>query len=423
VIVRGVGRAIAGLALVLAVSACDDNPLAENREEAAYFRLNPSSAAVNAGGEVDVTATVLNRYGAATNAPVTGTPCDSRITAEPDSTRSEFEFPERFTVTGGELGLSCLVVSGGGLTDTIQIRVVPASVEITPVDTVLSGETFDADIVYLSEAGTAATGFDQAQVTWTALDDDVADIDDQGVITGFAPGTARVVARLASLYSATRVDTLEFEVVAGPFSGTLSSDEGVAGEMITINAGAIEFDDDTEVFFDGIQSFIHSMTPTTMQVVVGPSETPETQLVISNLGESQVSSTVDFTVTSNVDPTEPNNGLATAVPSAVGDTLYLVVDATDFSDLVRYTVAAETDVELFVDWFLGDTDVDVYFYDATGTEVDGDLMGGCASAAHPEHCVNTLPVGSTYFRVYNWAQDETRTYTLVRVITQVAAPE
>src|SRR5687768_9943294 len=80
-----VGRGLAALALALFVGACDDNPLAEDRDEAAYFRLTASNIAVNAGDEVMVHAVIVNRFGAATHAPVTGTPCDSKITAEPDS--------------------------------------------------------------------------------------------------------------------------------------------------------------------------------------------------------------------------------------------------------------------------------------------------------------------------------------------------
>jgi hypothetical protein len=115
---------------VLVVSACDDNPLAEDRDQASYFRLNPSNVVVNTGGIVKVDANVLNKYGAATNAAVTATACNANITAVADTGRSDFEFPERFTITGVTFGNSCLVVNGGGLTDTIDVRVVPASVDI-----------------------------------------------------------------------------------------------------------------------------------------------------------------------------------------------------------------------------------------------------------------------------------------------------
>ena len=405
-----------GLALLLAVSACDDNPLAEDRETASYFRLNPSSVAVNAGGTVVVDANILNRYGAALDVPVTATPCDTKLSVETDTTRSAFEYPERFVISGETLGMSCLIVSASGVTDSINVRVIPASMTIALADAIIdSGETVSPNATYFTTTGGTVTGLTLSDLSWTSLTPNGAVVDEDGNVTGRAPGTARILVGLGTEFSATRVDTLVFEVEAGAFTGTLSANSGAAGSMVTVGAGAYEFDEDTKVLIDGVETFIHRMTPTSMEVVVGTVAEPgtETQFVISNMGEEQIAAIAPFTVTTNVDPWEPNNGLATAIPAAIGDTIYFASDADDFSELVRLDLAAATDVDVQLDWFPGATDMDVYFYTSAGA-YDGD-KGDCATSSNPEHCVYNLS-GTWYLRPYNWEQDEERPATIVRLI-------
>lgn len=119
-------KAILGATLVLAaMAACSDDPLSADRDKAAYFLLNPTFANVKVAGETKVTAVVMNKNGVPIGAAVTAEPCDARITALADSTRSAYEEPERFVVKGVSAGTSCLIVNGGGLKDTVGITVVP----------------------------------------------------------------------------------------------------------------------------------------------------------------------------------------------------------------------------------------------------------------------------------------------------------
>ena len=108
-----------------ALAACGDDPLAEN-EDADYFLLNPSFAVVAVDGQTTINAVVVNGNGVATGDAVSAEPCNARITAEVDPGRSAFEPPERFIVHGVTIGESCLVVRGGGLTDTATVSVVAA---------------------------------------------------------------------------------------------------------------------------------------------------------------------------------------------------------------------------------------------------------------------------------------------------------
>ena len=122
---RKAARSVLSVAVVIAaVSACTDDPLSEGRGEAAYFFTNPSFATVNVNGTTKVTAIVRNRHNAPIGAAVTGTACNDRITVRPDSTRTAFEEPERFVLRGVSVGSSCLIVSGGGIKDTVEVNVI-----------------------------------------------------------------------------------------------------------------------------------------------------------------------------------------------------------------------------------------------------------------------------------------------------------
>lgn len=116
-------RAILGALVLAAATACSDDPLSGDRDQASYFFLNPTVATVKRDSTIKVTANVMNRHGAPTGHAVSGTPCDAKITAAVDPTRSAFEEPERFLVKGVAVGASCLVVNGGGIQDTVTVNV------------------------------------------------------------------------------------------------------------------------------------------------------------------------------------------------------------------------------------------------------------------------------------------------------------
>lgn len=117
--------AVVGLFGLSPLTACDDNPLSEGRDEVDRLVLNPSFANVQVGGFTLVSAIAVNRHGEPTGDAVTGTACDGKINVQPDGNRTEFELPERFQVRGQTAGESCVNVSSGGKTATITINVVP----------------------------------------------------------------------------------------------------------------------------------------------------------------------------------------------------------------------------------------------------------------------------------------------------------
>ncbi len=117
-------RAVMLMMTVGLVAACDDNPVADDRETT--FRLYLSPTHVNlttSGAEKQVAGYALNRYGEATYANVTATACDARITIRPDSTLLSIEPPTRVRAKGVTVGTSCIVFAVGGFSDTVTVVV------------------------------------------------------------------------------------------------------------------------------------------------------------------------------------------------------------------------------------------------------------------------------------------------------------
>jgi hypothetical protein len=105
--------------------ACDDNPLAEGRDEVDRIDLNPSFANVKVADSTFVYGIAVNRHGEPLGVAVSGSACDNKITITPDPKRTAFEPPERYVVKGVTAGNSCVNFSAGGKQATATIRVVP----------------------------------------------------------------------------------------------------------------------------------------------------------------------------------------------------------------------------------------------------------------------------------------------------------
>lgn len=123
----GVIKAALGVLVLFLVAGCNDDPLASGRGDVSDFILNPTYANVLVGGTTKVTAIAVNRHREETGDAVTAQACDSKVSVAKDPTRTAYEPPERFVVTGMAEGESCITVSAGGLDRNVTINVVPAS--------------------------------------------------------------------------------------------------------------------------------------------------------------------------------------------------------------------------------------------------------------------------------------------------------
>lgn len=414
--VRKVGRVLAALTLVMSAAACDDNPLAEGREEAAYFRLNPSNVAVNAGGTVKVDAVVVNKYGAATNEAVTATPCDNKVTAVVDTGRTSFEFPERFVVTGATLGTSCLVVRGGGITDTVEIRVVPASIKAS-VDTVGSGEQQTISVQFRDAAGNPVTGMGLADVTFTTLTGTIAQVTSAGVVSGQAPGQGMVLVRLSDAWGATRVDTVRFTVKAGAFSGTVT--QGTAGpasgsiQTVTFTQGAIPFDSDTQVRLKLGEEVLRTFAvtaPSGSITQVLPFGIPAGALnfEVINIGPNQIATVGTINLPSGTpaaDTAEPDESFNTPKSMVPGQIFWGSLGGDDEEDVIRVTITEAGTYNINFQWNEvsgnGDTgsDFDMYVLTDTG----GLLSRQETFAAAAENANVALQPGTYFIDLATWA--------------------
>lgn len=416
-IVRGVGRAIAGLALVAAVSACDDNPLAENREDAEYFALSVSDAVVEAGGTINVRANVLNKYGAALDVNVTAAECNAAVSVAPNPIRSQYEAPELFTITGNTVGASCVVVSGGGVTDTIHVRVVPATVDVGIAnDVVASGSTVPLTISYAGATGAAAAGvaFSPAHTTFAVVTGSVGAVDADGNFSGQAPGTTWVRATYTAM-GVTRRDSVSVTVVAGAFTGTVTqgTDGNATGSIATatFTQGAVAFDADTQVrlLLNGevIRTHLVPGAPAGSIEVVLPFGLPagDIDYEIINMGATQIAADGSINLpagTPTTDGFEPDNTIATPKAMVPGERLYGSIDGNDSRDMVRLTITTAGDYRVSLGW--NDTsDHDFYVRNPANNGTLLSLEGGVTS--NPETGVVTLAPGVYWLRADVWTHD------------------
>ena len=398
VTVRNVGGAILGLMLVL-MASCDDNPLAEDRDQAAYFRLNPVDVAVNAGGTVFVDAVVVNQFGAGTNEAVTGTPCDNKITAEADTARTAYELPERFRVVGVTLGLSCLIVRGGGLTDTVNVRVVPASIQLVGVDSLLSGNTSTAQVRFLNEAGQPVSGLVVADVTLASSNTSIAAVTATGAVTAMAPGTTTITATLASKFGVTRTGTVNVRVVPGTFAGTVAQTTYQGGHALVFTAGALAFDADTEARpRSPFQTWyvLAPTTPTTARALLpfGLAAGTVVGFDIVNLGAGQVAQGGSFTLTQATpaqDTQEPDASAATPKSMEPGTDYFGSLTAADIDDYIKLTITTAGSYTVTAHWNDG-SDVDLFVLNSA---LSASLLTR-ATLANPETGTVTLAVGTYY---------------------------
>ena len=409
-IFRGAGRAIAGLALVAAVSACDDNPLAEDRDSAEYFRLSVSNAVVEVGGEIRVVANVLNQYGAALVVNVTASECDAGVTVAVDTIRSEYEYPERFIITGNTVGESCVVVTGGGVTDTIDVRVVPAAVDLelsAPGDTLLqSGDQVMLAIDYLGATGAAAPGASlDTRTTFTVVNSPVGSVDANGLFTAREAGTTWVRATWNDL-GVTRRDSVQISVIPAVFTGTAVQAAYGGGQVIEFTAGGIPFDANTRVEFPDLSAgeFVHLLPNTTVVRAAIPSGTAAGTVIryfILNAGPNDATVEGTFTTTAAAPATDPflNQTKATARAMAVGEDMFGTIAGVRGSEewfMVNVTEAGTYTVEF--EWDDGN-DKDLYVEAADGTTLVAEENG---AATNPEHDTIDLQPGTYYLIGSTW---------------------
>lgn len=394
----------------LALVSCDDNPVNENRGDPVSLIVNPSFAVVDAADTTQVNANALDQYGELTFGQVQFSTCDNKITLAKDPTVVALEPPDRVIVVGQTLGESCVVASGpGGLVDTATVEVLPAEVVVDLQPILQSGQSAQAALSFLDASGAAVTGFDASQVDFSVADPSIADVDEAGNVSGKAPGSTEIVAALTSDWALSRETSDAFTVVPSAFDGTVSPTTADWGDTITVSAGAVAFDGDTGLEFDGLAPYVVSQSASQF-VVVGPAGmgSSPAELLVLRVGANQLaySTTIEVPNPDPADAFEPNNGgggggltlsdLSATTPASLPFAEWISTGALDLDDVFEITLGATTTVNFSIDWNFEDADLDVLFYDGAGDLI---FDFGCASTAVPEVCSVTLDAGTYYIDV------------------------
>lgn len=403
-------RAIFGAALVVAAAtACNEDPTAEGRSDAEYFKLNPTVVTVNAGASVRVAAVIANRYGGSPFTAVTAEPCDSKITAVRDTARVEYQPAERFVVTAGNaLGASCLIVKSGGVSDTAMVKVVPASLRIVGDSLLPSGDQKTYTVQFLTATGAAATGMSVADVNLSITPATAGTISATGVVTAQAPGAATITAALKADRGASRSATKSVAVVAGPFTGTVAQSAAPArgSQILTFTAGAVPFDSDTKLSIAGAVDSVTFLerTATTIIAAVPFGKPAGSQLTytITNLGPNQLGVGGTFTTTAAnlTDTWTGTDDPATAPTVNVGQAFVGLIGATGADEIYKVVVTEAGTYRLQVDWNNA-SDIDVYVANGAYTA----YLLARETAANPEVGTVTLQPGTYFIELYMWESE------------------
>ena len=396
-------KALVALLAVAAVGACDDPPIEPGDNEAARLTTNPSFVVIEAGASRSVSAFLVNDLGNPVAGSVTFSACNAGVSVVADTAQSDLEPGTNFVITGNTLGESCVNVSGAGFEGTVGVRVVPAEIEVSLADTILSGETASATVAFFNTSGTAATGFDVDEVTFSSLDEDIAVVDAAGVVTGQAPGTVEIVAALKSGLGAPRADTITVEVVPGTFTGSMSPTSAEPGDTVTITAGTQGFDDTTVLSFGGEPALVISQSETEIVAVVPFGGVGS--FLLTGLGENEVASVGTYTTaeTDVADPYEDvdgfsDDGFSNPPTVPLPGAFYGSIEPGNPNDILEFTVSAAQagTYELTVSWFEEDSDIDIFLFpEGAPLSCAADLLGcSGATGAFPEGGEVTLAPGT-----------------------------
>lgn len=150
---------LAALAVVT-VAGCKKDPLSDLDGNPAAIITNFSYLQLAIGDEAAVTAQVIDARATPLAVPITFTPCTADITVATDPTYNPVPATSaRAIVTAVSANPSCVVVAGGGVSDTITVAILPQTFGGTLSSTTLqAGDT-------LTIGSTAVLKFDTATVS------------------------------------------------------------------------------------------------------------------------------------------------------------------------------------------------------------------------------------------------------------------
>jgi hypothetical protein len=302
-------------------------------------------------------------------------------------------------------GESCVVVSGGGITDTIKLRVVPATIDVTATDTLVpSGQNVSLSVLYQAVSGGPASGveFDTMRTRFTVRTATKGVIDRSGNFSGQEPGQTWVVATFTDM-GVVRTDSISLTVVPGPFTGTVAQAAYGGGHALVFTAGAVAFDANTEVRFTNPDlSWVHLRpnTATTARALL-PFNLPAGTTInyqIVNMGPTEIATVGSFVTTSATPSTDSYGGATGSIATAPVLTPNTDVFGTigGDEDEVWFTFTATAASHTLTVWWDDGSDIDAYITNEAGTTA----LLARETSAHPETGSVTLTAGTHRVLLY-----------------------
>ena len=415
-LVRKVG--LGAIALVaIGMAGCDDNPLTFEHGVAVLITTNPTSMIIPGGD----TTLLVSRTVDAGSRP-TWDDIDPSIDATcgdgdvdvvvAESYEPAVQPPGVFDVIGGTtLGETCIELTGGGVSATVDVAVVADSLEIAAtVDTL---DVFGTTQLLATAFGGGVQMDGLAlnpDVTWSSSNDAVVTVDADGVATGTGAGSATITATWSSAgVSVPSTNSIEIAVRV-PVPVLTSTDVAAAGmaEMVTIT-GTGFLVGPHGIFIDGeavpaaYMPTIVDGTTATFLMPQGPAATVQVSVgstIAAPLGGLSNELGVDRT-TDDEEPDNDNPYATTTAFPALPVNLVRRMGFGDVDDFYTFDPGAAVTIDFGLDWIGDSPDLDILFTDGAFSAYFP--VYGCATGAVPEACQGTFPAGSYLVWVNDFA--------------------
>jgi uncharacterized protein (TIGR03437 family) len=192
-----------------------------------------------------------------------------------------------------------MIVTGGGITDTIDFAIGIAFLKLNVDSTLISGTQNPLSATFQDANRVATTQLTDTMVNYVSRDTTVVKLDTiNHTYIARSPGTVYVVATSKSgLLGQSARDSIPVTVLPQAFNGTFTPTVLPRGGLVTLTAGSVPFDANTAVTLTTTAVTKISQTPTTFTFVVPTTIVPDTAtMFIKNMGPAETSQAVKVAI-------------------------------------------------------------------------------------------------------------------------------
>lgn len=406
-----------GVLIIAAFSlgSCKSDPLSDLDGIPSTVVTDFDLVRVAVGDTVTVTSSVLDSRSTPLAVPITFRTCSAVATTVIDPDYHPVPATSaRALIIGASLGTTCVIASGEGLEDTVDVLTFPATLVVTggPAnDSIPSGAVTQFSFQFLDHQGNALTGLPAP--TFSTSDTNRATVAADGAVQGKSPGAVTLNVRGVGVNPSGITGSRSLTVVPGTFTGGITPTAVDPGDTVTLTGavGGPAFDADTRVDVKGVRAFTFAISAGSMKFIVpATGVVGSVPLVLSNMGPGQAAqnSTLTSNTASLADPYDGVNDDPATSPTIATNGDYFVImhgtctdgaptdpgdDCDDFFTITNAGAVPDT-MTVRLDWFDTAADVDILWRNAGNTAFVGNFNG--ATGANPESSTVVVPAGTTW---------------------------